>query len=149
MDENKNGLFTVPVKGHQEAMALLGKLADVAEPRSVFGDPVTVEGQTVITASEVQVGLGYGYGMGGSPQSTPVEEDEEQDEAISQPTGFGGGGGGGGSSTGRPVAVIHVNADGVQVEPIIDITKVSLALFTMIGTIFAIGAKIRKAYRES
>jgi uncharacterized spore protein YtfJ len=96
------------------------------------------------------VRLGYGYGGGGGPETLPEgEKVEGSEDAPSQPMGFGSGGGGGGSSVGRPVAVIHINADGVRVEPIVDVTKVGLAFLTMMGTIMAIGAKIRKAYRES
>ena len=148
MDTEKNGLFTVPVESHEQAMALLGRLTDVAEPASVFGDPITVDGQTVITAAEVNVGLGYGYGMGGGSEQAE-EAEQSDDEPSPPPTGFGGGGGGGGSSTSRPVAVIHVNAEGVHVEPVVDVTKVALALLTTLGTIVAISAKIRKAYRKS
>jgi len=37
-----------------------------------------------------------------------------------------GAGAGGGTSVGRPVAVIRVGESGIQVEPVIDLTKVAV-----------------------
>jgi uncharacterized spore protein YtfJ len=62
-------------------------------------------------------------------------------------SGIGGGGGGGGAAGGRPVAVIIIDQEGVRVEPVVDVTKVALAFFTMLGSVFVMGAKIRKAAR--
>jgi uncharacterized spore protein YtfJ len=150
MAEEMNGLFSVSLKGHQEAMDLMKKLTDVAQPGAVYGEPVTVDDHTVITASEVSVGLGFGYGMGGGSEPGHAEEEEGQDaqaedeDQESESSGFGGGGGGGGSSMARPVAVIHIGPEGVEVEPVVDVTKIALAFFTMLGSIFLMGAKMRK-----
>ena len=46
------------------AAALIGRLFDVARPDAVFGEAISAEGQTVITASEVYVGMGFGLGLG-------------------------------------------------------------------------------------
>jgi uncharacterized spore protein YtfJ len=150
MSEQDNGLFFLPLKGHKEAMAVLNKLADAAQPSAVFGEPVTAEGQTVITACEVSVGLGFGYGMGGGSEPAPADDEEPEAEAQqSPPSGFGGGGGGGGGASARPVAVIHVNADGVRVEPVVDVTKLGLAFFTMLGSIFMVASRMRKGARRA
>jgi uncharacterized spore protein YtfJ len=127
-------------------MDLLGRLADAAQPSAVFGEPVTSGEHTAITACEVSVGLGYGYGQGGPPGApTPAEgeEDAPQDAAA-----VSGGGGGGGNATSRPVAVIHVSPDGVTVEPVVDVTKVALAFFTMIGSVFMVAGKMRRRARK-
>ena len=144
MSEQVSGLFTTPISGHEEAMALLGRLADVAQPGAVFGEPVTCGEHTAITASEVSVGLGYGYGQGGPPGAPPAEGAE----GAPQPPAANGGGGGGGNATARPVAVIHISPDGVEVEPILDLTKTALAFFTMLGSIFMIAGKMRRRARK-
>ena len=40
----------------------------------------------------------------------------------------GGGGGGGGGSVGRPVAVIRIGAHGIEVKPVLDLTKLGMTL---------------------
>ena len=114
MSEQTNNLGLFSVKNHEQAMDVLKRLFAVAEPGAVYSAPVTVGDQTVITASEVSIGMGLGFGSGsGSSQ---------------EGAGGGGGGGGGGGSMGRPVAVIAIGPQGVRVEPVVDPTKIALAL---------------------
>ena len=124
-----------------QSLELLEKLVDVAKPEAVFSKPIKVGDTQLITASEIQVGLGYGHGLGSGPQyiSNMPEEGEESEEI-----GMGGGGGGGGGASGRPIAVIHIREDSVEVEPILDLTKITLAFFTMLGSIFFLGSRINK-----
>ena len=75
------------------------------------------------------------------------EEEAERPEGPESGSGVGGGGGGGGAAAGRPVAVITIDQEGVRVEPVFDATKVALAFFTMLGSIFFMGSKMRKASR--
>jgi hypothetical protein len=42
------------------------------------------------------------------------------------------------------VAVIHIDSEGVRVEPVVDVTKIFLAFLTMLGSIFLMGAEMRK-----
>ncbi len=58
--------------------------------------------------------------------------------------GSGGGGGGGGSTLARPVAAISIGPDGVHVEPIVDPTKIAIAMFTAVGAIFMSLGKMRR-----
>jgi len=103
----------------------------------------------VITACEVTIGLGFGYGMGSAGGAEPVGEGEGEGEAKGQPVpAVSGGGGGGGNATARPVAVIHIGPEGVEVEPVVDVTKLGLAFFTMLGSIFLMAGKIRKAAKK-
>jgi uncharacterized spore protein YtfJ len=132
--------------------SVIEKLFSVTQPGAVFSEPVTVEGRTIITTSEVMVGMGVGYGIGaGSATGEETEEEDDQEaETESEMTsgeGYGGGGGGGGFSTGRPVAAIIVEPEGVRIEPIVDVTKISLAFFTVLGSIFLMGFRIRRAAR--
>lgn len=69
--------------------------------KTVVGEPITVEGNTLIPL----VNIGFGFGVGGGKGSEP-----------NKGSGQGGGTGGGGGV--KPVAVVVVNADGVRVEPI-------------------------------
>ncbi|CAN5461481.1 hypothetical protein BH10CHL1_BH10CHL1_50390 [soil metagenome] len=132
MSEQTNSFGLFSIKSHEQAMDVLKRLFAVAEPGAIFGAPVTVGEQTVITASEMSIGLGLGYGGGG-------------DQAGSG--GNGGGGGGGGGAVGRPIAVISIGPGGVHVEPIVDPTKIALAFFTMLGGILVAWSKMRKASR--
>ena len=124
MDKKPEEIVFEQVGSSGEAMALIGRLFDVAKPDAVYTEAVEAGDYTVITASELMVSMGAGYGGGGGYQ--PASEDDENEDAS-----FGsGGGGGGGFATGRPVAVITIGPDGTQVEPIVDPTKISIAFFT-------------------
>jgi uncharacterized spore protein YtfJ len=131
----------------------------------VFSEPTEVEGRTIITASEVTAGLGVGFGFGGGTTPGQVRMEKRRqakssgphgrvdleepipadDEGDGEDAGMGGGGGGGGGASGRPVAVISVTEDGVQVEPVVDATKIALAFATALGSMFFMLTKMRKA----
>lgn len=146
MSEASQQLILEVEDSQDRVSELLEQLFDVARPGAVFGEPVTVEGTTIITASEVAVGLGLGFGSGGGTAPAAVESEKaagEEEEVA--PIGFGGGGGGGGGANGRPVAAIIVSSEGVRVEPIVDVTKLGLAFFTMLGSIFLMGSRMRRA----
>ena len=48
---------------------------------------------------------------------------------------------------GRPIAAIIIDERGVRVEPVVDATKIALAFFTMLGSIFLMGSRMRRASR--
>lgn len=136
----------------REANALVGRLFDVAQPDMVFGEPVTQGEYTAITAREITVSLGIGYGGGGgvSPggqNGGTAESAEKTEDANGESAGYGGGGGGGGTATGRPVAVIEIGPSGVRVEPIVDPTKIAVAMFTTLGAMAAMLLKITRQAR--
>ena len=97
--------------------------------------------------------MGAGYGGGGGVGGDGGHNgdggprlDDEQNEATG--SGFGGGGGGGGTAMARPVAAIIIEPNGVRVEPIIDPTKIAIAFFTTLLSIFmALGKGRRAAYQ--
>lgn len=150
MSEQFEEIATATSASLNRAADLIGRLFEVARPGAVFSEPVSAEGHTVITAAEIYVGMGFGLGMGGGSAEA---EQEEADPETSEPSesesnsGSGGGGGGGGTSMSRPVAAIIIGADGVRVEPIVDATKIALAFFTMLGSIFFMLRKMRKGRR--
>lgn len=148
MSKEFNKIVATAVKNQEQAAELVEKLFAVAQPGAVYGEPVTVGEHTVITASEVKVGMGFGCGLGAGPAAEPGEgetesKDEPQDERAG--TGYGGGGCGGGVSGGRPVAVISIGPEGVQVEPVVDATKIALAFFTTLGSMFFMLSKMCKS----
>ena len=69
--------------------------------KTVVGDPITIEGNTLIPL----ISVGFGFGVGGGEGTDPGKG-----------SGTGGGTGGGGGV--KPVALIIINKDGVRVEPI-------------------------------
>jgi uncharacterized spore protein YtfJ len=96
----------------------MGYFLDAARVEAVYGEPIRNGDTWVIPTAEVVSIAGFGMGSGGG----------QADEAIA-----GGGGGGGGSVFSRPVAVIVVSPEGVQVKPVIDMTKIGLAMLTTAG----------------
>ncbi len=177
MDKVLDQLTVTSVESQEQAVGLIEKLLTVARPEAVFGEPITVEGRTLITASEVNVGLGVGFGFGGgsapsdaekgtrsgkyhnkgatSHERVVLEGEESEEEAEGEEpedagaeAGMGAGGGGGGGASGRPVAVISVSEKGVRVEPVVDVTKIAIAFFTAFGSMAFMLAKMRKAAEE-
>ena len=69
--------------------------------KTVVGEPITIEGNTLIPL----VNVGFGFGVGGGQGTEPN-------------TGSGSGGGTGGGGGVKPVALIIINEAGVRVEPI-------------------------------
>jgi uncharacterized spore protein YtfJ len=144
VSEQFDKLASAAMEGQEQGFALVEKLFTVAQPGAVFGEPVSAAGRTIITASEVSVGMGVGFGFGGG--SAPGEGEGTEEEAEGgEGTGMGSGGGGGGGAMGRPVAVIQVSEDGIQIEPVVDATKIALAFFTALGSMFFMLTKMRRA----
>jgi len=149
--ENKQNAFVASlVKTQEQGMELMDKLALTARPEAVFGPPATHGDYTVITSSEVMSGLGFGFGGGSGPAGTPADEEEQPQEQTtpSDKIASGTGGGGGGYSAARPVAVIVVSPQGVEVKPVFDLTKVALAWITAVASIFYTLGQIRRAGRR-
>ena len=82
----------------------MGEIERLLSSRTVVGEPVTAEGNTIIPL----VSFGFGFGAGGGPGAG-----DKQGKSA----GFAGGTGGGGGI--KPVAIIVVNKDGVRVAPIV------------------------------
>lgn len=83
--------------------ATLGEIERLLNTRTVVGEPITVEGNTIIPLVAVGFAFGGGGGSGKDQKATNME-------------GAGAGIGGGGGV--KPVAVIIVGKDGVRVEPV-------------------------------
>lgn len=83
--------------------------------RAAFGEPYEAGGRTIIPVARVMYGAGGGAGQG--------------IEGKGEGSGLGQGG------SAKPVAVVSVGSDGVQVHEIVDATAVSL-------TAMAVGALV-------
>ncbi len=85
--------------------SLFGKVIDeiehVLRSKTVVGDPITLDGNTIIPLVSVGFGFGVGAGEGNDPKK-----------------GAGSGGGVGGGGGVKPVALVVVGKDGVRVEPV-------------------------------
>jgi len=142
-------------KANGQAATMLEKVFAAAQPGAVYGQPVTAEGYTVITAAEVTSGGGFGMGMGLGPASRSdataaptVEAAPPEDRETGAGGGVGGGGGGGGGAMGRPVAVIAIGPDGVTIKPVVDTTKLALAGLTAWATMLGLLRARRRARKR-
>ena len=83
--------------------ATLGEIEKVLSTKTVVGEPMTVEGATLIPL----ITAGFGFGAGGG---------EGKGEAKQK--GEGAGGGTGGGAWVKPVAIIIIDKQGARIEPI-------------------------------
>lgn len=143
-DDQMRETFERASEQQREGAEVLTNLTAVADVRAVFADPVESGEYMVITASENMAGLGFGGGFGGGSGSMGGQETEARGN---EGTGFGGGSGGGGGAQSRPVAAIIIGPDGVRVEPIVDVTKFMLALFTTLGSMALMFARMQSKSR--
>jgi len=81
----------------------LGEIEKVLSTRTVVGEPITVEGVTLIPL----ISVGFGFGAGGG---------EGKGEAKQKGEGVGGGTGGGAGV--KPIAMVIIDKEGVRIEPI-------------------------------
>ena len=81
----------------------LGEIEKVLSTRTVVGEPITIEGTTLIPL----ISVGFGFGAGGG---------EAKGEAKQKGEGVGGGTGGGAGV--KPIAMVIIDKGGVRIEPI-------------------------------
>ena len=79
----------------------IGEIERMLNTKTVVGDPITVEGNTLIPLVSVGFGFGVGAGEGNDPKK-----------------GAGSGGGTGGGGGVKPVALVVINKEGVRVETV-------------------------------
>jgi len=145
MDEPMDsGMTSQVVRSQQEGVKLLNQLMEVAQPERVFAAPISEGGYTLINTSEVMTGMGFGFGMGQGETRPGEGQVTEAGETAEEEKGVGGGGGGGGYAMARPVAVISVGPAGVEVIPVVDRTKLGIAMLTTLGTMLFMLGRMRR-----
>jgi uncharacterized spore protein YtfJ len=80
----------------------VGEVERLINTKTVVGDPITVDGRTLIPL----VSVGFGFGVGGGEGNDPKKGG----------AGTGGATGGGGGV--KPVAVVIIDKDGVRIESV-------------------------------
>jgi uncharacterized spore protein YtfJ len=118
-----------------EIQGLLEALADLREKANVnacFGEPVTIEGRTVIPVAKVAYGFRMGIGRAAAAEEEAAGETEGQAAVEADGDGNSGAGGSGGMLA-QPFAVVEVTPEGTQVQAIIDEQKVTLAVGLLAG----------------
>jgi uncharacterized spore protein YtfJ len=124
-----------PVVQHSEVADSAAQVHTALRPltsisvRDVFRDPVQSGDVVVVVAATISKGGGFGLGFG-------------TDRAPEGPV-VGGGSGGGAGGEGRPVAVIEITPEGTKVKPVIDFTRIGLAVLTSAFAIWRISRKRR------
>jgi uncharacterized spore protein YtfJ len=131
MIEDQKG--TRPTTTNQTVEQIMSQLVNVARADTVFGQPMERGNATVIPCSEVSVGLGLGSGSG------PIDE---------KGNSTGGGYGAGGGARGRPIAAIIITQEGARVEPIMDMTKISLAALSTVAFMLLWLGRLSRATRS-
>lgn len=134
-----------------EMIRQISSIPDQLGVAACFGTPVERNGHTVIPVARATFGYGMGFGRGSGGKDLPSTNGHT---ATDGGEGEGGGGGGGGGSA--PVAVIHIKDSGVEVESIVDSTRVSLAgttfaawaVFWIMWTIRSVAKERAKTHRE-
>jgi sporulation protein YtfJ len=109
----------------------LGEIEKVLDSKTVVGEPIVIEGTTLIPLMSV----GFGFAAGGGSGKGETKETSES----------GGTGSGGGVGL-RPIAIIVIDKDGVRIEPIKG--GMATAIEKLSETIPDIAAKITEKWGE-
>jgi uncharacterized spore protein YtfJ len=98
-----------------------------ASVKSIYGDPISAEGKTIIPVAKIIYGYGAGAGTGG----------------VGDTRARGEGGGGGGGVRAIPVGVIEVSSQPTRFVPITDRKKLAGAAVAglFMGMLFAFGRR--------
>jgi uncharacterized spore protein YtfJ len=117
------------------------KFLDAAHVDVVYGKPIEHGDTLIIPTAEVLSAAGFGAGYGSGPISN------EEGDIENGGYGGGGGGGGGGRVLSRPVAVVVASPEGVQVQEVVDVTKIALAALTAAGFMIGMMTKMMRGPR--
>lgn len=120
------------------AAQVMEKLIAAGDVSRVYGQPIQAGDALIIPAAEVLTIAGFGMG-GGSGTASDASGTPRQ--------GKGGGGGGGGRTLARSVAVVVASPAGVEVKPVLDLTKIALAALTAAGFVWGSWKSMAKGRR--
>ena len=131
-------LFDSQASGARISDAVL-RVTSIASVEAAYGKPAQQGDVTVIPAAEVIGALGFGFGAGGGTN---------HEAGAVKDFGGGNGGGGGGYTTSRPVAVVVITSSGVEVKPVVDISKIAIAALTTGAAVVASIMGMMKARKK-
>ena len=118
-------------KQNQTVQSTLDRFLSTADVERAYGEPIQHGDHWIIPTAEVVAGLGFGVGAGHGGDGDAG----------------GSGGGGGGRAYSRPVAVVVVGPEGVEVKPVLDVTKIALTALTAFGFVIATLGQFHKRPR--
>jgi len=81
----------------------LGEVEKVLNTKTVVGEPITIEGTTLIPL----ISVGFGFGAGGGSGKGEAKQ-----------LGEGAGGGTGGGAGVKPIAIVIIDKNGARIEPL-------------------------------
>lgn len=120
------------------------KIEKFAHVKVCFGEPTTLDQQTIIPVASVRLGGGGGGCMGMGMQ--PAEENTEESEVEEQVDCKGTGGGGGFGMQVKPVGYIE-EVDGiVRFRPILDGKMIAIL---GLGGLFGLGFILKMLFKRS
>lgn len=97
-----------------ELQSVLGSMVNQAGIKTVYSDPISVDGRTIVAVARVRCGFG-----GGSGKDSRGKETE--------------GGGGGGGFVARPVGFVEIDDQGAKFVPIIDPQSIAVGVGMGLG----------------
>lgn len=116
----------------QRFQSILDRLQTAASLKTVFGEPVKIDGKTIIPVAKVA----YAFGMC-SCDRKPKSQEHEDDQDC---------GGGGGGVAVRPAGVIEITPEGTRFVPTRTGGKVVGALF--LGVLLGIAIAGKRSKKE-
>lgn len=108
----------------------LGEIERLLSAKTVVGEPITIEGNTIIPL----ISTGFGFGAGGG---------SGKGEKVAKGEGIGGGTAGAGGV--KPVAIIVITKEGVKVEPIKGAT---VSVLEKVGDVIAKAVEKRREKKK-
>ena len=119
------------------------KIEKFAHVKVCFGEPVTLDQQTIIPVASVRLG---GGGGGGGMQPGEQVEGAEESEAEEQPVHGGTCGGGGFGMQVKPVGYIEEIDGVVRFRPILDGKMIAIL---GLGSLFGLGFILKMLFKRS
>lgn len=101
----------------QDLMKRFADMQSKADVKMVVGEPIHVNGRTIIPLASVQ----YGFGMGGGQGPKSGEGKEEA------PVG----GGGGGGARIEPVAFVEITDGTLKIQPVVNVNRLAVLAFLL------------------
>jgi len=115
--------------GAKEMLEKVGEVfGSAATAKSVFGDPIQLDGKTVVPVAKVVMGFGSGFGTGRGPNQLSTDAQAE-------------GGGGGGGMRAVPAGALEITASHTCFIPFHDTRWLAVAFGggLLLGLLFARG----------